>query len=43
MDDNCVLKFFLIKLSTCSMDPETTVTCTHGHFNHVVFAVYAYC
>ena len=22
------------------MDPETALTCTHGHFNHVAFAVY---
>ena len=28
MDDNCVLEFSLIKLSACSMDPETEVTCT---------------
>ena len=32
MGDNSVLEFFL---STCSMDPETAVTGTHGHFNHV--------
>ena len=41
MDDNCMcFGIFLIKVSTCSMDPETAVTCTHGHFNHVVFAVH---
>ena len=26
-------------LPTCSMNPETAVTCTRGHFNQVVFAV----
>ena len=25
--------FFLISLITCSMNPETAVTFTHGHFN----------
>ena len=30
----------LIILPTCSMNPETSVTCTHGHFNWVVFAVH---
>jgi len=24
---------FLISLITCSMDPETALTFTHGHFN----------
>ena len=27
-------------LIACSMNPETAVTFTHGHFNKVVFAVY---
>ena len=35
IDDNRVL----ISLITCSMNPETAVTFTHGHFNKVVFAV----
>ena len=38
MDDNCVLDFIYQRL-TCSMNPETVVTCTCGHFNQVVFAV----
>ena len=38
MDDNCVLDFFIERL-TCSMNPETAVTCTGGHFHQVVFAV----
>ena len=38
MDDNCVLDFFNYRL-TCSMNPETALTCTHGHFSQVVFAV----
>ena len=29
----------LISLIACSMDPETVVTFTRGHFNKVVFAV----
>ena len=36
MDDNCVW----IILFMCSMNPETAVSCTRGHFNHVVFVVY---
>ena len=41
MDDNnkLCLGNSLIKLSACSMNPETAVTCTCGHFNPVVFAV----
>ena len=35
IDDNRVL----ISLITCSMNPETAVTFTHGHFNKVVFAI----
>ena len=31
IDDNCVFVLF------CSMNPETAVTFTHGHFNQVVF------
>ena len=30
---------FLISLITCSMNPETAVTFTRGHFNQVLFAV----
>ena len=30
MDDNCVLEFLI--LPTCSMNPETAVICTRGHF-----------
>ena len=37
IDDNCVL----ISLIACSMNYETAVTFTHGHFNKVVFAVKA--
>ena len=40
-DDNCVLAFFNNRL-TFSMNPETVVTCTHGHFNQVVVAVNKY-
>jgi len=29
IDDNCVLIFLI----TCSMNPETAVTFTSGHFN----------
>ena len=36
MDDNCVWNFFN---QTISMDPETAVTCTSGHFNQIIFAV----
>ena len=36
MDDN-----LLIELSVCSIDRETAVTCTSGHFNQVIFAVHA--
>ena len=35
IDDKCVL----ISLIACSMNPETAVTFTRGHFNRVVFAV----
>ena len=35
MHDNCIL----IILSMCSMNPKTAVTCSHGHFNHVVFTL----
>ena len=31
--------FSLFILSMCSMNPETAVTCSRGHFNNVVFAV----
>ena len=31
---------FLISLIACSMNPETAVTFTRGHFNKVVFAVF---
>ena len=31
---------FLISLIACSMNPETAVTFTCGHFNKVVFAVH---
>ena len=33
---------FITSLITCSMNPETVVTFTHGHFNQVVFAVIGY-
>ena len=36
IDDNRVL----ISLIACSMNYETAVTFTYGHFNKVVFAVY---
>ena len=36
IDDNCVL----ISLIASSMNYETAVTFTRGHFNKVVFAVY---
>ena len=36
IDDNCVFG----SLITCSMNPETAVTFTRGHFNQAVFAVY---
>ena len=36
IDDNCVFD----SLITCSMNPETAVTFTRGHFNQAVFAVY---
>ena len=41
MDDNnkLCLGNSLIILSACSMNPETAVTCTCGHFSSVVFAV----
>ena len=26
-------------IPTCSINPGTAVTCSSGHFNHVVFAV----
>ena len=29
----------IVFLIICSMNPETVVTFTHGHFNQVVFAV----
>ena len=35
IDDNCVL-------IACSMNCETAVTFTYGHFNKVVFAVVHY-
>ena len=36
---NCVFNFFNHRL-THSMKPDTAVTCTQGHFNQVVFAVW---
>ena len=36
IDDNRVLIFLI----ACSMNYETAVTFTYGHFNKVVFAVY---
>jgi len=32
-----------ISLIACSMNPETAVTFTYGHFNKVVFAVCMQC
>ena len=41
MDDNCVLDFSNHRL-TCSMNPETAVTCSKGHsFSQIVLAVYS--
>ena len=34
---------FLISLIACSMNPETAVTFTCGHFNKVVFSVNLIC
>ena len=39
MDDNC-LGIPLAILPTCSMNPETAVTCNRCHFNQELFAVY---
>ena len=41
MEDN-VLHFFHHRL-ICSINLEITVTCTHGHFNQVVFVVWQIC
>ena len=40
MDHNSVWDFLLLKLSACSMDPETAATCTPSHFNQKKLAMF---